>query len=129
MPSLSFQSRFAEAVISGQKRQTIRRPRKQPIRPGDTLYLFSGMRARDCRRLGTVRCTGVARIVLTDDGIDVDGKRQSADARSAMARADGFQTFSDMAAWFKPRYGLPFEGVLIRWSVLETVPQTLPLFP
>ncbi len=31
------------------------------------------------------------------------------------AQKDGFDSWEEMREWFKERYGLPFEGVLITW--------------
>ena len=35
------------------------------------------------------------------------------------ARKDGFRDFSQMREWFKSRYGLPFEGVVIYWHLVR----------
>lgn len=50
MPALNF-SKFIAAVEDGSKPLTIRDIRKNPIRPGDVLYMFTGMRTRQCRKL------------------------------------------------------------------------------
>ena len=47
MPALGF-SVFHDKVKNGKKRQTIRRHRKQPIKVGDTLYLYLYLRRKDC---------------------------------------------------------------------------------
>ena len=52
MPALNF-TMFVDKVESGEKRQTIRAYRKdgRDPKPGDPLYLFTGMRTTACRRL------------------------------------------------------------------------------
>lgn len=50
MPALNF-TKFISAVEDGSKPLTIRDIRKNPIRPGDVLYMFTGMRTRQCRPL------------------------------------------------------------------------------
>jgi len=55
MPALNFQSRFADLVASGKKRQTIRPVRRHPIKAGDLLHLFTGMRTKRCKRLPSAR--------------------------------------------------------------------------
>ena len=62
MPALNFQEQFAAAVESGEKRQTIRSERKRPIKVGDTLYLYTGMRTKRCRKLGSAGCVGIEEI-------------------------------------------------------------------
>lgn len=37
MPAYNFKAQFAEAVESGRKQQTLRKPRKRPTRVGDKL--------------------------------------------------------------------------------------------
>ncbi len=53
MPSLNFEKQFVPLIESGQKRQTIRVERKNPIKVGDKLYLFSGLRTKYCYRIFT----------------------------------------------------------------------------
>lgn len=115
MPALNFQERFAYLVDGGQKRQTIRRVWKRPIKPGDTLYLYTGMRTKNCRRLGTVICQYVHPIKLDENGATtIHGLRDIATC-DYLAECDGFGDWSEMRDWFKKQYGLPFEGVLIQW--------------
>ena len=66
MAALNFQKRFAEAVETGEKRQTIRRRRADGHDPkaGDPLYLYTGMRTKACRKLATVRCIASIAIYL-----------------------------------------------------------------
>jgi hypothetical protein len=120
MPSLNFQSRFADLVASGQKRQTIRVTRKYPIKPGDTLHFFTGMRRPGCRRLrDSAECIGVSEVVIGEgkhqDDIRLDGAIIGTESRAALARSDGFCCTTEMIAWFREAHGLPFEGVVIRW--------------
>jgi hypothetical protein len=66
VPALNFQSRFAPLILAGTKRSTIRRRRKdrRDPKPGQTLYLFTGMRTKSCRRLLETRCERVRPINL-----------------------------------------------------------------
>ena len=138
MPSLNFQKQFAAAVESGEKRQTIRLVRKNPIKAGDKLYLFTGQRTKWSRRLvvqravevirravkglprgHVVECTGVEPFSIHHfpDGyaVAVACRELGAEEAEAMAIADGFDEFFGMIDWFEDTHGLPFEGVLIRW--------------
>lgn len=123
MPALNFQKRFAAAVESGEKRQTIRAERKDgrmPAKPGDCLVLYTGMRSKNCRRLAKVRCTAVETIRINrKDGKPIVWVRyQSMDAE-VQAQADGFGSAEAMADWFEETHGLPFRGLLIRWRPLD----------
>ena len=117
MPALNYQKQFAPLVESGQKRQTIRARRKHPIKRGDRLHHFTGMRTKACRRLrGNVEdyCAFTVDITIhenrieTEDHVTVPGKE-------IIAQADGFKDFAEMLAWFQKTHGLPFHGQLIRW--------------
>lgn len=117
MPTLNFQKQFTPLVELGSKRQTIRGRRKRPIRVGDTLYLYTGMRTKACRRLGEVVCAKVADVVVEESYLIVGMNcYRSWDYRcDAFARADGFPSFEAMLEWFRRQYGLPFRGQLIKW--------------
>ena len=119
MPALNFQERFAGMVERGEKRQTIRRVRKYPIKKGDTLFLKVHQRTSHCRALRTEKCRHVWPIKLYEDGIIaysslgfIHGRGELCDE---MAQDDGFRDWPAMRDWFRDRYGLPFEGVLIEW--------------
>ena len=118
MPALNFQERFAAAVESGEKRQTIRRAWKRPIKVGDMLYLYTGMRTKRCEGIGQYVCKSVRTIKFTLGTISIDEETYcfgQTHAAHHFAKADGFDSWPEMRNWFSDRYGLPFEGVLIEW--------------
>ena len=117
MPAINFQKRFAELILTGQKRQTIRLVRKYPIRQGDMLYLYTGQRTKHCESLGLVQCTSILKITLTKEfKIIVDIiPLSSIQEESDFITAEGFKSWQDMYRFFNKRYVLPFEGVLIKW--------------
>ncbi len=57
MVALNFKARFADDVETRRKRCSIRAPRKdgRDPKPGDSLQLYTGMRTRECRKLGAGR--------------------------------------------------------------------------
>ena len=115
MPAYSFQEQFAPAVEQGKKRQTIRPPRKRPTRPGDTLYLYTGMRTRRCRLLRVATCRAVTPITIHPDHVILDGRRLSPEETLALARADGFENVEAFFDFFRRRYGLPVRLELVEW--------------
>lgn len=116
MPALNFKARFADAVERGTKRQTIRAKRKHPIKVGDRLYHYTGMRTKACRKLAEQDCTHVRGIEIKHpDGVIVDGIRLSRSGATALARRDGFETVEDFIEFFRAEHGLPFRGDLIEW--------------
>ena len=118
MPSFNFLPKFAPMVEQGIKTQTIRRVRKHQPRPGQTAYLFAGMRTGKCRRLGAHPITSVQSFHISgDEECFVDGEMMEPDQVEALALADGFQGAEKFLSFFRERYGLPFDGDLIKWSV------------
>lgn len=127
MPALNFQKQFAPAVKAGTKKQTIRSIRKRPFKKGDKLYLFTGMRTKNCVRLKDAICKSVFTIkiydtsttkylafsIYSDISIRLFGKN-SLEANS-FARRDGFKDADEMIEWFQKTHGLPFHGQLIKW--------------
>lgn len=128
MPLLGFQKQFADLVERGEKRQTIRAFRKDGRDPrvGDLLHLYTGPhRPGQRRKIGRAECTSVARILIGSAGSMVIERADWRlwqvldDERRQIAQADGFESADEMVAWFEKAYGLPFEGLLIRWGDIE----------
>ena len=65
MPAYSFNKRFVPMVLDGTKRQTIRARRKNPAKVGSTLYLYSGLRTSNCKKLREEKCKATTTIVIT----------------------------------------------------------------
>ena len=132
MPAYNFQTRFADLVQSGKKRQTIRQANRGAY-PGATAYLFTGQRTKQCRKLGEGRVTGVWPIEI---GRHACGEPYASILYSKLeyknivpsshlvhsdldklAKEDGFTTGEEMVTWFEARYGLPFSGFLHQWEL------------
>ena len=118
MPALNFQKQFAEAVKNGSKQQTIRTKRKNPINEGDILYLYTGMRTKQCEKLKEVKCESVLDFRINSLGLSCTVGQHTLyylDHLNRVAIADGFKDWVDMVRWFSETHGLPFEGKLITW--------------
>ena len=115
MPGLNFKSKFAHAVEAGQKRQTIRQVRKHPIKVGDTLYLYTGMRTKACRKLAEEKCVAIEPIEIHPTYITVSGRVLNMRERHSLAVADGFTRLDQFYEFFISHYDMPFKGVVIKW--------------
>lgn len=119
MPILNFKKQFAPAVESWEKRQTIRAKRKDGRDPktGQTLYLYTGLRTKVCRKLGEAICKEVVPTTIENDLYTILGT-ESLDTPDelALAKADGFDNLSNFYDFFDRTHGLPFHGLLIRWD-------------
>lgn len=128
MPALNFQDRFADLVERGLKPHTIRARRKHPIKPGQMLFLYRGMRTAACRRLRQPE------LCLQVTPIEIDARRGCIylDSDSfyypseealiltesetlELARRDGFRDLDDFFSWFFATHGGVFNGDLIEW--------------
>jgi len=115
MPLLNFQKQFADDVECGKKNQTIRKTRKRPIKAGDNLYLYTGLRTKKARELKETICKTVEDIIITEDkDIIISGEPLNG-GFDHFAQLDGFKDYNDMLSWFNNTHGLPFTGQLIRW--------------
>lgn len=141
MPLLNFKPIFVQPIRDGTKAHTIRADRKHPIKVGDTLHLYCGLRRKGAYRIlpKPVTCTKVQAIQIhicplcNGDGerccssthyeschtheIIVDEILLSRDEREQLARCDGFDDFSKMMAFWEGR--LPFKGQIIHWRVAQ----------
>ncbi|MGE4296813.1 MAG: hypothetical protein AB7E47_02190 [Desulfovibrionaceae bacterium] len=135
MPAYNFKKQFAQAVESGEKRQTIRAiGKRRHAWPGERLQLYTGMRTKACRKLVTPDpvCKDVVHIVMNKFNgqrelefgnspclvfLFADGtyRNATADEQEEIAHADGFASFDEMYEWFEQAHGMPFRGVMVRW--------------
>jgi uncharacterized protein YqfB (UPF0267 family) len=136
MVAYSFKSRFAAPILAGTKAQTIRADRKRHARPGEMVQLFTGMRTRQCRRLGEARCLEVVPI---RQAFAIQGQTElirlgdrfiRSEGFDAFAQQDGFADMAHMAKFwwanhpptkceeFEDPDSLIFAGVLIVWQPL-----------
>jgi hypothetical protein len=131
---------FVYQVEAGLKRQTIRATRKHPIKVGERLHHFTGMRTKKCRRLRDGiedRCIRVRDIEMTfvsarsmagvftcfSCEIRVDGKRIYQRASEIISRHDGFGGLGAFLRFFfqatKParrkKGTTKFKGQIINW--------------
>jgi hypothetical protein len=114
---IMFQDRFSESIRSGIKCQTIRRHAHFYL--GDVLSLrrWAGKPYRSHHEvLLDAICIGIRPITICTSGIE---DRDFFGPDNALAVSDGFRDFNEMVAWFNSTYGLPFTGVLIRWSPIS----------
>lgn len=81
MPAYSFQQHFVPFVNDGSKSHTIRKRRIRGFaKKGDTLYLYSGLRTKWCKKLRQEICTKAVSIIITKAGsISISSKRMSDD--------------------------------------------------
>jgi len=119
MVAYNFKKRFAPLIISGAKPHTIRGHRKRHARPGEAMQLYTGMRTKHCIKLldPDPICVSVKPIVISESSIQLDGLLLLGNQVDRLAEADGFETIDEFFKFFRDTHGLPFEGVLIEWTL------------
>jgi hypothetical protein len=130
MGLLGYQRWKAEKVESGECRQTIRARRKYPVKIGDALHHYAGLRTSKCRKLRghlVDRCTETFPISLSFTGRGepvwlVRGTPAMKPELEDIAKRDGFECVLEMSKWFKvyhidakPECNGVFVGDVIRW--------------
>lgn len=127
MPALNFHPRFVDAIRDGSKRQTIRAPRRHPIKPGDRLFLFTGMRQANCERVGVASCIRALRVriefgdaprAIVFSTVQPPTVSQTPTTLAGFAARDGFESWDAFVEFFARahRGAVVFEGALIRWN-------------
>ena len=75
MPLLGF-TKLKDKLLDGSKTQTIRKPRKHPLKVSDKLYIFWKLRTKECEKLGEAVVTKICRknlLEVTEDEAIKDG--------------------------------------------------------
>ena len=84
-----------------------------------TLYLYTGQRTRHCRKLAEAVCRAVTPIVISPEGVRLDGELLLGARLEDFAKADGFKSVADFRAFFQRAYDYhtePFYGWVIEWE-------------
>lgn len=122
---------FIDKILSGKKRQTIRRasPKWANVKAGDKLTLYTGLRTKQCRKLGEAVVESITQIKLDSGYITIHKPKWDFTLDSwqvqDFVKADGFDSVEDFWDFFKEHYGWEaVEMVVIKWR--DFVPQTPP---
>lgn len=119
---------FIDKILSGEKRQTIRKAGKKwdKVKVGDKLTLYTGLRTKDCRKLGEAEVKSIEDIRIETKvnekrnvafGKIYAGKRKLDDGTiSYLAELDGFKSTFEFLDFFNAQYGEHFKGKIIKWK-------------
>lgn len=134
MPALSFKKQFAQPIWDETKVGTIRAKRKVPIKVGQPLFLYTGMRTKQCKKIGERRAIHVVpirilpaapdqstpRVIYGGEGAAISGRLATSTDLDHFARGDGFASWDDMCAFWHKEHPESkaqwFDGDWILWS-------------
>ena len=127
MVAYSFQKQFIAPILAGRKAQTVRADRKRHARPGEDLQLYSGMRTKHCRLIGTAVCMEIVpiRFELGVRAVTLEGVRCDYPyALAQFARADGFHDWAELRRFWHAQHPgvVDFSGWMIRWRNFVAAP-------
>lgn len=115
MPSFNFKPEFVPDILANKKGGTIRMT--QRCKPGQTMFLFTGMRTKKCKRIGTKPCVGVMPIQVTESRfLLLNGVYLGLQDSNDFAKADGFRDLDAFFKFFENQYGLPYSGWWHVWD-------------
>ena len=111
---------FIDAVADGSKHFTIRQLRKKPIKKGETLQLYTGLRTKQARKLRDAVCKHVWEIKIENKKSEflfwLDNKQLSSKKVKDISNKIGFDSIENWIEYFKEKYKFPFKGQLIEWE-------------
>ena len=120
MPAYSFQAQFVKLVEEGSKFHTIRRRRKNPTKPGQLLWLYTGMRTKKCKLIRESVCTSVVPVKIYPESgrVVLAGRMLSLNDTLRFAVRDGFANHMDFFEFFRryPPEVLENELEVIYWG-------------
>jgi len=123
MPIYNFKSRFADAVRSGVKKQTIRaRGKRKPPKVGELAHCYTGLRTKHVCPLGVFPIVRVEFISISSRSRSVCVPREPVwrlmdEAEiEQLARDDGFASADEFFAFFAQEHGGTMAGYLVQWA-------------
>jgi hypothetical protein len=127
---LGFKKKFAPKIINGSKIHTVRNFRKVKPKLGETLYMYTGLRTRNCELITnkeTLKGIDIVRIYIShvscEIWINIEYKDQNSNNKlnlqqmEEFAINDGFDDLPDFIKWWMDGYNLvDFRGNLLHWT-------------
>jgi hypothetical protein len=131
MALLGYKKQFTPSVKDGSKRSTIRATRKHPVKVGEKLYHYTGLRTKQCEKLLESVCTETYPVrIIHETGIGatpferaahrfrffINNIELSKPEIEELARTDGCgMGWLQFITLFEEMHSFPFEGQIIYW--------------
>lgn len=124
MPAYNFQQQFVQPILAGTKTKTIRPRRKNPTREGQQLYLYTGMRTKQCKLIAEKVCIAVVTIFINTEyksihiGADPNRYALTSNEVNEFAVSDGFEDSHEFFQFFAKRYTqeqMDFDLEIVVW--------------
>lgn len=100
MPIIGF-TVFKDKLLNGQKCQTVRRPRKRPLRVGDRLIAYWRLRTKECEKLGETKIMAIQRKTVREF-TEADAEKDGFEKEATTYRQ--IPALEKMLLWFVHKY-------------------------
>jgi hypothetical protein len=131
MPQLGFKKHFPQKVLSGEKPLTLRALREDGRDPkiGQTLYMYTGLRTKQCQKFAEKTCRFAINIKLSFNFIEIPGFRNltNPDQLALFSRLDGFDSYEQFLKFHEIIGGTSKPMRLIAWITRDELKQALAL--
>jgi hypothetical protein len=111
---------FIDAVTNGSKHFTVRQLRKNPIKKGEALQLYTGLRTKQAKKLRDTICKNVWDIKIENKKDEflfwLDDNQLTSKKVKDISNKIGFDLVEEWTEYFKQKYKFPFKGQLIEWE-------------
>ncbi|MEK9157711.1 MAG: hypothetical protein AAB638_00830 [Patescibacteria group bacterium] len=125
MPAVNFKKQFIFSVVNGTKLGTVRQVnRKRPIREGDILKMFTGMRTKQCHKHVEYKCVKVYPIKVNykKHQIILDGVSLVPVIQHWFATTDGFNDSKVFFQFFKEQaYQRPTVWIVWQQEIVDMI--------
>jgi hypothetical protein len=133
MALLGFKKMFVAPIRKGEKAQTIRGFRKVPIKTGERIFMYTGLRTKHCKKICEAICIGQAWIRIAHNKVAIGAWEKNPklflDMRSELnsfAHHDGFTGWEDLKQFWIKEHGkdcFPFKGVIYYFRKVRSIPR------
>jgi hypothetical protein len=132
MPQIGFKKQLAPKVLSGEKPFTLRALRKDGRDPkaGQTLYMFTGLRTKQCKRIAEKPCRFAVTVKLSWHSIMIPtiGTLNQIEELELFSKLDGFQNYLEFCQFHQITPGMKSKPMrLIAWVTRDELKEMLAL--
>ena len=122
MPLLGF-TKLKEKLLDGSKTQTIRKPRKNPLKVGDKLFIYWKLRTKECEKLGEALITKIVRTSynrFTEEDAVKDGFEATTLSGIHISAVGQLRTALLVMHGYHQNYeSAPFDVITFEWTQKE----------
>ncbi|HEX3856538.1 MAG TPA: hypothetical protein VHY30_04490 [Verrucomicrobiae bacterium] len=132
MPQVGFKKQFVPKVMTEEKPFTLRALRKdgRDTKAGQTLYMFTGLRTKQCRKFAEKPCRFAVTVNLSWRSILIPtiGSLKTPALLESFSRLDGFESYAAFCEFHKITEGMTAKPMrLVAWITRDELAKLLSL--